>query len=53
VLVADDEYVTDIRSAVVFAENERLLSTSSMDETVLDEKSRIERFTSQSWESLK
>jgi hypothetical protein len=53
VLVADDEYVTDIRSAVVFAENERLLSTSSMDESVLDEKTRIERFTSQSWESLK
>jgi hypothetical protein len=47
VLVADDEYVTDIRSAVVFAENERLLSTSSMDESVLDEKTQIERFTSQ------
>jgi hypothetical protein len=53
VLVADDEYVTNIRSAVVFAENERLLSTSSMDESVVDEKTRIERFTSQSWESLK
>ena len=31
VLVADYEYVTDIRSAMVFAENERVLSSSSMD----------------------
>ena len=53
VLVAEDEYVTDIRSAMVFAENERVLSSSSMDESVLDEKTRIERYTSQSWESLK
>ena len=53
VLVAVDKYVTDIRSAMVFAENERVLSSSSMDESVLDEKTRIERYTSQSWESLK
>ena len=53
VLVAEDEYVTDIRSAMVFAENERVLSSSSMDESAFDEKTRIERYTSQSWESLK
>ena len=53
VLVAEYEYATDIRSAMVFAENERVLSSSSMDESVLDEKTRIERYTSQSWESLK
>ena len=52
VLVTEDEYVTDIRSAVIFAENERVLSSSSMDESVLDEKTRIERYTTQSWESL-
>ena len=52
VLVAADEHVTDIRSAMVFPENERVLSSSSMDESVLDEKTRIERYTSQSWESL-
>ena len=50
VFVTDDEYVTDIRSAVLFAENERVLSSSSMRESVLDEKTRIERYTSQSWE---
>ena len=37
VLVTEDEYVTDIRSATVFAENERVLSSSSMDESVLDD----------------
>ena len=42
VLIAEDEYVTDIRSAMVFAENERVLSSSSMDESVLNEKTRIE-----------
>uniref|UniRef100_A0AAV1T8H9 Uncharacterized protein n=1 Tax=Peronospora matthiolae TaxID=2874970 RepID=A0AAV1T8H9_9STRA len=47
VLVTEDEYVADIRSAQVFAENERVLSSSSMDESVLDEKIRIERYTSQ------
>ena len=52
VLVADDEYVNDIWSAVFFAENERVLSSSSMEESVLDEKTRIERYTAQSWESL-
>ena len=36
---------------MVFPENERVLSSSSMDEIVLDEKTRIERYTSQSWES--
>uniref|UniRef100_A0AAV1URX8 Reverse transcriptase n=1 Tax=Peronospora matthiolae TaxID=2874970 RepID=A0AAV1URX8_9STRA len=53
VLVTEDEYVADIRSAQVFAENERVFSSSSMDKSVLDEKTRIERYTSQSWESLK
>uniref|UniRef100_A0AAV1U7M7 Uncharacterized protein n=1 Tax=Peronospora matthiolae TaxID=2874970 RepID=A0AAV1U7M7_9STRA len=53
VLVTEDEYVTDIRSAQVFAENERVLSSSSMDESGLDEKTRIERYTSHSWESLR
>ena len=52
VLVKEDEYVNDIRSAVIFAENERVLSSLTMDESVLDEKTRIERYTSQSWESL-
>uniref|UniRef100_A0AAV1U4A8 Uncharacterized protein n=1 Tax=Peronospora matthiolae TaxID=2874970 RepID=A0AAV1U4A8_9STRA len=53
VLVTEDEYVADIRSAQVFAENDWVLSSSSMDASVLDEKTRIERYTSQSWESLK
>uniref|UniRef100_A0AAV1V8N4 Reverse transcriptase domain-containing protein n=1 Tax=Peronospora matthiolae TaxID=2874970 RepID=A0AAV1V8N4_9STRA len=53
VLVADDECVADIRSATMFTENERVLSSSSMDESVLDEKTRAERYDSQSWESLK
>uniref|UniRef100_A0AAV1TCA6 Uncharacterized protein n=1 Tax=Peronospora matthiolae TaxID=2874970 RepID=A0AAV1TCA6_9STRA len=53
VLVADDECAADKRSATVFTENERVLSSSSMDESVLDEKTRIERYDSQSWESLK
>ena len=44
--------MTDIRSAVLFAESERVLSSSSMDESVFDEKTRMERYTSQSWESL-
>ena len=48
----EDEYVTDIRSAVLFAENEWFLSSSLMDESVLDKKTRIERYTSQPWESL-
>ena len=50
VIFMEDEYVTDIRSAVIFAENERVLSRSSMDESVFDEKGRIERYTSQYWE---
>ena len=45
VLVVEDEYVTYILSAMVFAENERVLSSSSMDGSVLDEKTRIERYT--------
>ena len=53
VLVAEDEYVANIRSAMLFAENERVLSSSTMDESVLDEKTRIERYATQSWESLK
>ena len=52
ILVTEDEYVTDIRSATLFTENERVLSSSSMEESVLDEKTRIERYTSQSWKSL-
>ena len=36
----------------VFSENERVLSSSSMNEIFLDEKTRIELYTSQSWESL-
>uniref|UniRef100_A0AAV1TBJ8 Reverse transcriptase n=1 Tax=Peronospora matthiolae TaxID=2874970 RepID=A0AAV1TBJ8_9STRA len=53
ILVTEDEFVAVIRSAQVFAENERVLSSSSMSESVLDEKTRIELYTSQSWESLK
>uniref|UniRef100_A0AAV1V9U7 Reverse transcriptase domain-containing protein n=1 Tax=Peronospora matthiolae TaxID=2874970 RepID=A0AAV1V9U7_9STRA len=49
----EDEHVADIRSAQVFAENERDLSSSSMDESVIDEKTRTERYTSHFWESLK
>ena len=42
ILVTEDDYVTDIWSASVFAESERVLSSSSMEESVLDEKTRIE-----------
>uniref|UniRef100_A0AAV1VFY4 Uncharacterized protein n=1 Tax=Peronospora matthiolae TaxID=2874970 RepID=A0AAV1VFY4_9STRA len=45
--VTEEDYVADIRSAQVFAENERVLSSSSMDDSVIDEKTRIERYTSQ------
>ena len=45
ILVTEDDYVTDIWSASVFAESERVLSSSSMEESVLDEKTRIERYT--------
>ena len=48
VLVTEDDYVTDIRSAVIFAEKERVLSSSSIDESVLDVKTRIERYSTQS-----
>ena len=50
--VIKDAYVTDILSTVLHVENERVLSSSSMDGRVLDAKTRIERYTSQSWESL-
>uniref|UniRef100_A0AAV1UH07 Polyprotein n=1 Tax=Peronospora matthiolae TaxID=2874970 RepID=A0AAV1UH07_9STRA len=53
VLVTEDEYVADIRSAQVFAENEEVISSSSMDESVLDERTQIERYKPQYWESLK
>uniref|UniRef100_A0AAV1TH29 Uncharacterized protein n=1 Tax=Peronospora matthiolae TaxID=2874970 RepID=A0AAV1TH29_9STRA len=36
VFVTEDEYVADIRSAQVFTENERVPSSSSMDECVLN-----------------
>uniref|UniRef100_A0AAV1T650 Uncharacterized protein n=1 Tax=Peronospora matthiolae TaxID=2874970 RepID=A0AAV1T650_9STRA len=49
VLVTEDDYVANIRPAQVFAENGRVLSSSSMDDSVHDEKTRIERYTSQSW----
>ena len=49
VLVTEDEYVTDIRSATVFTENECVLSSSSMDENVIDEKTRIERYAAEEW----
>uniref|UniRef100_A0AAV1UQF1 Uncharacterized protein n=1 Tax=Peronospora matthiolae TaxID=2874970 RepID=A0AAV1UQF1_9STRA len=48
VLITEDEYVADIRSAQAFTENERVLSSSSTDESVLDGKTWIERYTSQS-----
>uniref|UniRef100_A0AAV1VM83 Reverse transcriptase domain-containing protein n=1 Tax=Peronospora matthiolae TaxID=2874970 RepID=A0AAV1VM83_9STRA len=53
VLVTEDEYVADIRSAQVFAKRERVLSSSSMDDSVLNEKTRIKRYTSQFCEYLK
>ena len=53
VLIAEYEYASDIQSAMVFAENERFLSSSSMDASALDEKTRIERYTPKSWESIK
>uniref|UniRef100_A0AAV1ULI7 Uncharacterized protein n=1 Tax=Peronospora matthiolae TaxID=2874970 RepID=A0AAV1ULI7_9STRA len=46
VLVTEDEYVADIRSAQVFAENEQVLSSLSMDECVFYEKNWAERYTS-------
>ena len=38
---------------MVFTEDERVLNSSSMDDSFLDEKTRIERYTSQSCESLR
>ena len=37
-LVMEEEYMTDILSVVVFAENERVLSSASMDKSNVDEK---------------
>ena len=48
ILVTEDEYVSGIRSPMIFAEDERVLSISSMDESVLDENTGIERYTLQS-----
>ena len=45
VLFTEDEHVTDIRSASA-GEGERFLSKSARGESVLDEKTRIERYTS-------
>ena len=42
VLVAEDDYATDIRSAMAFSKDEKALSISSIDESVLNEKTRIE-----------
>ena len=44
--------MTNSRSAVIFEDNERVLCSSLMDESVLNEKTWIERYTPQSWESL-
>ena len=52
-LVSEDQFVTDIRSAVMFSSDESVRSSSAMDENVLDEKTRAERFAAQSWESLR
>ena len=48
ILFAEDEYVTDTRSAVVFTEMARVLSITSMDQGGLEEKTQIERYRSQS-----
>uniref|UniRef100_A0AAV1T087 Uncharacterized protein n=1 Tax=Peronospora matthiolae TaxID=2874970 RepID=A0AAV1T087_9STRA len=48
VLVTEDAYIVYIRSSQVFADNERVLSRSSMDESVPGAKTRIERYTSHS-----
>jgi hypothetical protein len=53
VLVPEDEHVEDIRSLLVNSSSADLRSSSSMDESVLDEKTRIERYEAQSWESIK
>uniref|UniRef100_A0AAV1VGI9 Uncharacterized protein n=1 Tax=Peronospora matthiolae TaxID=2874970 RepID=A0AAV1VGI9_9STRA len=42
VLVTEDEFVADIRSEQVFAEKEKVFSSSSMDESVVNEETRIE-----------
>ena len=51
-LVAKDEYVIDFRSATVFTKTDRVLSSSSMDESVIDEMIRIKRYESKLWKSL-
>ena len=52
VLVAEDEYVIYFRSATNFTETERVVSSISMYKSVIDEKTRIERYAAQSWKSL-
>lgn len=52
VILSEHDCVTDIRSELIFTDNERFLSSLSMDESLLDEKGRIQRYTSQPWESL-
>ena len=49
-LVVDDEHE---KCPLHFATDECLCSSSSMDESVLEEKTKKERFASQSWASLK
>ena len=51
-IVSGDEYVADNRSATVFTETERVLSSSSMNESILYETNRIQRYTSQFGESI-
>ena len=38
---------------MVFVEDERVLISTSMDESVLDKNTLFERYTFQSWESIK
>ena len=52
VLLPEADYVIDIWSTIVFAEDERVLSSSSIDDHALVEKTSIELYTSQSWESI-
>ena len=52
VLVAEGKYVTDIRSAMIFAKNYRVLSSKYIAESVLDENNMIEHYMSQSWNLL-
>ena len=51
-IVTNDESIVDLRS-VASSMEVQLGSSSSMDIEVLDDKTKIERYESQSWESLK